>query len=473
METENTNKLPPQSPPNSKPANPQSNKRPRSLFETPITLDSMVKSLRPQQVQPRFLTITCATESNSFLKISAVAITKAIQGLAGTVKSAKKLRNGSLLVETANDKQSESLLKSTTFANLFPIVVKPHAQLNNCKGIISCPDLVYVTDEELTEELSRQGCGEFHRIMRRVDGTLKPTSTIILTFNTLDMPAKVIVGFHILNVRTYIPNPMRCFHCQRFGHTKNVCKNTQLCRSCGLDFHGEVDCTEKVKCVNCQGPHESSSRDCPKWTEEKKICEFMAVDKVSLHEARRRYRLTTPNTNLLVSFAQAASSTRAEAPAKPDETAQLREIIKNMCDVQKQLQLQLKDQANQIKQQSELIKELLLTLQTTKRIPPPIVSTPDIKKSDVTLPSTPSQSTISPSKSTDTMSTSFPKALKPNLKAQQPTKAGKINRKTNPVHNTSASASLHQDMVVDPIMDDNPYNVLRDHHGKTTKSRNS
>ncbi|GBN08076.1 hypothetical protein AVEN_273830-1 [Araneus ventricosus] len=40
-----------------------------------------------------------------------------------------------------------------------------------------------------------------------------------------------------LSVRPYIPNPLRCFKCQRFGHSKTSCRGTLTCARCAEVGH--------------------------------------------------------------------------------------------------------------------------------------------------------------------------------------------------------------------------------------------
>ncbi|GFT38615.1 hypothetical protein TNCV_4949161 [Trichonephila clavipes] len=53
-------------------------------------------------------------------------------------------------------------------------------------------------------------------------------------------------------VRSYIPNPLRCFQCQRYGHSKNVCRGQPTCPRCGESGHESVDCTKKEQYLNCK-----------------------------------------------------------------------------------------------------------------------------------------------------------------------------------------------------------------------------
>ena len=73
-------------------------------------------------------------------------------------------------------------------------------------------------------------------------------------------------------VSQFIPNPVRCYKCQKFGHTKFNCRKNEVCTKCGQEDHTDSqECKNEVKCINCQGKHASNNKDCPKWKEEKEI----------------------------------------------------------------------------------------------------------------------------------------------------------------------------------------------------------
>ncbi|GFW14337.1 hypothetical protein TNCV_974901 [Trichonephila clavipes] len=106
-------------------------------------------------------------------------------------------------------------------------------------------------------------------------------------------------------VRPYIPNPLRCFQCQRFGHSKTVCRGQPTCSRCAEVGHDSADCKAKERCVNCKGDHSSFSRSCPTWLLEKEITAIKIKDKISYPEARRVVSSRTP-----VSGKSYASATR-------------------------------------------------------------------------------------------------------------------------------------------------------------------
>ena len=60
-----------------------------------------------------------------------------------------------------------------------------------------------------------------------------PTSTLFLTFSTRDLPKEITVGYLEVKVALFVPNPMRCFNCNKFGHMSQRCKVAAKCPGCG------------------------------------------------------------------------------------------------------------------------------------------------------------------------------------------------------------------------------------------------
>ena len=112
-----------------------------------------------------------------------------------------------------------------------------------------------------------------------------PTNTLFLTFNTPEMPKEITVGYLKVKVALFVPNPMRCFNCNKFGRTSQRCKVAVKCMGCGKDKH-EGQCEGPKLCSNCNGPHASSAKDCPVWQKEKEIQRVRIEKRVSFPEAR-------------------------------------------------------------------------------------------------------------------------------------------------------------------------------------------
>ena len=51
-----------------------------------------------------------------------------------------------------------------------------------------------------------------------------PTNTLFLTFGSPELPKEITLGYLKVKVALFVPNPMRCFNCNKFGHTSQRCK---------------------------------------------------------------------------------------------------------------------------------------------------------------------------------------------------------------------------------------------------------
>ena len=71
------------------------------------------------------------------------------------------------------------------------------------------------------------------RFRFKKDGQLKDTNTFVFTFNTPNLPSTIKIAFLRVGVEVYIPNPLRCFSCQQYGHHADRCKNHHVCSNCG------------------------------------------------------------------------------------------------------------------------------------------------------------------------------------------------------------------------------------------------
>ena len=131
---------------------------------------------------PKFLVIQ-SKEEKQITSLSPFIIEKQIESLIGTPKNVKKLKNGTLLVETNRKSQSENLLKITKFFNL-NVTVTEHKILNSCKGIIRDRMLKHETEENITEYLKQQGVTACKHFTIKKDGNLIETNTLLLTFNS-------------------------------------------------------------------------------------------------------------------------------------------------------------------------------------------------------------------------------------------------------------------------------------------------
>ena len=259
---------------------------------------------------PRFLIIESTVPDEPLSKLSPFVIEKVLVGLAGSPKSVKKLKSGGLLIEVEKATHSKNLMKIKHFFNI-PTKCVPHTSLNTSKGIIRCPDLSDISVKEIASELADQNVTAARRITFFRDSVSRPTNTIILTFNTAILPKYLKVGYLKVAVDVYIPNPLQCYCCYKFGHHERNCKLNQgehVCRRCGnsnLVHSSEDDCEFGIRCINCKGEHVATSRSCPVWKKEKEVVTVKYREGLSFPEARK---IVEARYNLGVSYASKATA---------------------------------------------------------------------------------------------------------------------------------------------------------------------
>ncbi|GBO25836.1 hypothetical protein AVEN_65614-1 [Araneus ventricosus] len=261
------------------------------------------------------------SENNTLKNTSPILIHKTIVSFVGETKSIKKLNNGSLLIEVTNSKQAENIKKLEKIGNI-EVTVTPHRTLNYSKGVISESEFQRDLEEDLLDCLKDQKVISVRRITIKKNGQNFPTKHLILTFNTPVLPKSVKIAYINCNVKHYIPNPLRCFKCQRFGHTLTACRSKQNCARCSLPDHDSNNCSSTTpKCYNCTGEHPAYFKSCPRYKHEKEIQTVKITKNISFPEARKIVNDRNPQLGLSYSAAlkpTPISDKKANPPAEND-----------------------------------------------------------------------------------------------------------------------------------------------------------
>ena len=235
---------------------------------------------------PRFVVLE-SLEDKHLTKINPFVVHKVISGIVKPV-SVKKLNNGTLLIEVDKKTYADNLLNMKFFTNI-KIKSYAHSSLNSSKGVVRSSELSLCTLDEIKSHLKTQAVTDVKRItFRRNDETIS-TDTYILTFGKPQIPKELKVGYNIVKVNPYIPNPLRCYNCQKFGHHEQKCLKSAVCKKCGESGsdHIELSCNNPPKCANCNGAHAADSRDCMAWKREKEINTIKYTNNISFPEARK------------------------------------------------------------------------------------------------------------------------------------------------------------------------------------------
>lgn len=225
--------------------------------------------------------------------INPFALTKHLASKIGEILYAKVLNDGNLLVKCANEVQFEKAFKVKEIGKLKVINTRRVGARNvgGCKGVISGIPM-NVGMEELKRHIKGGEIVSAQRLKVTREGVKRDSETVLIEFEGENMPKKVYLGYMSYPVRLYVPKPMRCFNCQRFGHIANYCKEKKRCARCGGEHdYGKCGTGVQPKCCNCGGSHNVAYGGCEVMRQENKIQKIRVEKRITYAEAARVSRI--------------------------------------------------------------------------------------------------------------------------------------------------------------------------------------
>ena len=195
-----------------------------------------------------WLVVQSVDSDHLISKLYRFFLSKTIKSAVRTVTTLRRLRNGDFLLEVSSAVQSRIVNKLYNLA-LCPVTASPHRTLNTCKGVIRCAPLVDQGRNYFRAETPRGFRHNEHLRQRRLlwQKKYKHVHRYLQSTNHSKTPSCWILESSCINI--YIPNPPRCFKCQKFGHGKNACRGRETCATCaGQVGHSNNNCTNEAKC---------------------------------------------------------------------------------------------------------------------------------------------------------------------------------------------------------------------------------
>lgn len=268
-------------------------KRPRqevSPIDTPL-VDIMDKDVSENTFTNR-TTILVAEENGAAVnlnKVSPILIAKRLKESlsADAVTTVKILRNGSIAITASSD---ASLLEIQVMTELGPWKMKPPTKTQEkttVKGVISGVHQA-ITIDEINEALKTEyEVLKVERLSVKSNGTTVPTRSVAIILKATQLPQRIKLGFEVYQVRQFIPDPLQCYKCRRYGHKAGSCESKQRCARCGGP-HLTKECSaprENFKCVNCGGPHSAAFGGCAKRKEISQIIRMSHEMQIPRREA--------------------------------------------------------------------------------------------------------------------------------------------------------------------------------------------
>lgn len=191
------------------------------------------------------------------------------------------------VLHVRNAGQVKRLLKMNRLVDGTEVTVIPHPTFNRCRCVIVCKDLLKLDEKDIVEGLKSQKVIEVHRIFRTVNKEKVKTATLILTLCSTTFPEKIKVGALKVPTKAYYPNPMLCYVCLAYGHTKKRCSGPARCQNCSEEAQHE-DCQNPPHCRNCSGNHRPTNRQCKVYQKENLVIKTKVDFNLPYPEARRR-----------------------------------------------------------------------------------------------------------------------------------------------------------------------------------------
>lgn len=312
----------------------------KKLKLTKRTNETSYFSRGEQEPTSQFLVMSAKNTNETLQKVSPFVVQQTVRDVAsGDVNTIKRLRNGTILIETKKNKaQATRLLKLKKLYDpkQTEVNVEEHRTLNSSKAVAFCDDFTYLTDTEILDGLKEQGVIEIRRMYSRNEkGERVNSKGCMFTFKRIQPPNILHVGFLKITTRLYIPNPMRCYNSYGYNHTKERCFKDKepICGNCTESAKCQktikinnnekeiekIVCDNKPKCVNCGDSHSAWNRKCPAFKKQYEIQKIKTEQRIPLREAKLIYRSLYPerkNENLYTAIVQTDTFSQAQTSPK-------------------------------------------------------------------------------------------------------------------------------------------------------------
>ena len=268
----------------------------------------------------KFLIIHRADDKKTMRDFSPILLEKVIANATSNAKvESKFLKSGDILIKTQNAKQAQQLIKIIGIMDA-KVTVTEHKTLNSTKGVIQAYELQHEERETLLEYLKDQKVTDIYLHTKTFDGKTVKTGLAFVTFGVRELPEFLNVGLLRIRVRPYIPKPMRCYACHKYGHLSKHCniKDTPKCYNCNDNKHihtREDRCKNESYCINCKETgHNSYNRNCQEYKRQIEILTIKVKENISMAEAVKRY-----NTKRATYAQVTATNTQSPNPSNTSE----------------------------------------------------------------------------------------------------------------------------------------------------------
>ena len=183
--------------------------------------------------------------------------------------SFRLVKENEWLVETTTRQQSESLLSLTSIDGV-QVQVTKHVNLNSIKGTVVLPTYDDDNEEEIDKKMLLESLQMRYSNVEDLDlysipNKKYPGSFLKIAkikFQGQNLPSKIIVFGQNRELRPFVPSPLQCKNCSKYGHTAKKCQNQPVCAYCSSSEHETKWNCGQPRCINCGQDHHSRSKEC-------------------------------------------------------------------------------------------------------------------------------------------------------------------------------------------------------------------
>lgn len=261
----------------------------------------------------RLLTIFLKGESEDITKKNPIKLYNFLKKHDTTLKTFQiQKSNYSLKINCENETQQNNIKQIKQILGVNVLVTEHYATNKNSEANLEYVIIFGVSLEVTEEEIKEETKANYSRRLFKKSGTdREPSSSVVLGFDSLPTPTHIYIGYKRHTTKQYIPLPVRCFNCQRYGHTSKYCKSSTACPRCSGN-HNIKECimflkdnptdsqtlhenehsksTNILKCRNCGGAHSAAFRNCPEYVKAAKATEIKTKLKISYSDALKKVK---------------------------------------------------------------------------------------------------------------------------------------------------------------------------------------
>lgn len=238
-------------------------------------------------------------EQENMKRVNPFMLTTILAKKIGDIVYAKVLNDGNLMVKCADSKQLEIALK---IKEIGKCKVENVGRVGDQRkvgytGVITGIP-INVSMEELKKKIKGGNVMKVQRLKSNKEGVLRDSESVAIEFEGENIPKKVFLGFMSYPVRAYVPKPLRCYKCQRFGHTAKNCSRQRRCARCSGDHdYGNCGTGTPPKCCSCGGDHNVAYGGCEIMKKETKIQKIRVERRISYADAVKVIKAGDNNTS--------------------------------------------------------------------------------------------------------------------------------------------------------------------------------